>query len=265
MIPLHKLATLTPTHRLRKASLELRVLEESARSGVRMDGRYASSLLNLLASDPAVPPDVRAELGNLAVLFGSDPVRALNGARHHMLRVTGRDAADWDFLDSGALDGQVRRVLPGFRVFLEDVRSPFNVGSVFRSAEAFGVEELLLSPFCADPGHPRAERSAMGTTGIVPWRRAGLPDLRDLGARVALELGGDPLDSFDFPERGVLMVGSEELGLSPEALAQCDSRVSIPMGGAKASLNLGVAFGIVACAWYGSVRPSSSDPKRALL
>jgi len=250
MIPLHKLATLTPTHRLRKAALELHALEEALRAGARVDQRYAVSLLALLSRDEAVPPDIQANIADLGALFDSDPQRALNNARHHLLRVTGRDAADWDFLDAGTLDGKVRRILPGFRVFLEDVRSPFNVGSVFRSAEAFGVEEMLLSPFCADPGHTRAERSAMGTTQVVPWRRANSADLKDLGPIVALELGGETLDSFVFPEQGILAVGSEELGLSPELLAQCEHRVSVPMGGAKASLNLGVAFGIVAYAWY---------------
>ena len=252
MIALHKLSTLTPAHRLRKAALELRAQEESLRGGDRIDSRYARGLLDLLARDESVPPVVRADLDRLAGLLDRDPARALNEARHQMLRLTGRDAADWDLLDSGLLSPGARRVLPGFRVYLEDVRSPFNVGSVFRSAEAFGVEELLLSPFCADPGHPRAERSAMGTTKIVPWRRASLEDLEGLGPLAALELGGEPLDSFRFPERGILAVGSEELGLSPELLSRCALRVSIPMGGAKASLNLGVAFGIAARAWYAS-------------
>lgn len=250
MIPLHKLASLTPSHRLRKAALELRALEEVLGAGGDIDGRYARGLLDLLSRDEAVPPEVRADLARLAPGMEADPRRACNEARHHMLRLTGRDAADWDLLDSGRLAAESRRVLPGFRVYLEDVRSPFNVGSVFRSAEAFGVAEILLSPFCADPGHPRAERSAMGTTRTVPWRRAGLADLEGLGPLVALELGGEPLDSFPFPSEGVLAVGSEELGLSPDLLARCGYRVSIPMGGSKASLNLGVAFGIAARAWF---------------
>lgn len=250
MIPLHKLSSLTPSHRLRKAALEFRALEEAVIAGGVFDERYVRGLLSLLSRDEAVPPDVRAELGRLAYKIDEDPRRAFNQARHHMLRLTGKDAADWDLLDSSGLSAVSRRILPGFRVYLEDVRSPFNVGSVFRSAEAFGVAEILLSPFSADPGHPRAERSAMGTTQTVPWRRVGFPDLEGLGSLVALELGGEPLDSFRFPERGVLVVGSEELGISPELLARCRHRISIPMGGSKASLNLGVAFGIAARAWF---------------
>ncbi|HSV56348.1 MAG TPA: TrmH family RNA methyltransferase [Magnetospirillaceae bacterium] len=248
MINLRKLAGLPASLRLRKAALTLRAMEEALRAGAATDDGRA--LLEHLSLDPAVPRDIQADLARLSGVFDSDPRRALNGARHHILGLAGRAAADWDLLDSGVLDRSVRRVALGFRVYLEDVRSPFNVGSVFRSAEAFGVEEILLSPFCADPGHPRAERSAMGTTRTVPWRRAEPEDLDGLGPLVALELGGEPVDTFQFPGRGVLAVGSEELGLSPELLSLCAARVSIPMGGAKASLNLGVAFGITARAWY---------------
>jgi TrmH family RNA methyltransferase len=69
----------------------------------------------------------------------------------------------------------------------------------------------------------------------------------------ALEIGGTPIDSFDFPPSGVVLVGSEELGLSPEALQLADrqcGRVSIPLGGAKRSLNVSVAFGILMHAWH---------------
>jgi len=139
------------------------------------------------------------------------------------------------------------------RAYLEDLRSPFNVGAAFRSADAFAVEELLLSPFCADPLHPRALRSAMGATELVPWRRGSLEDLDGLGSVFVLELGGTDLDEFEFPERGVVILGSEELGASPEALSRAEARVSIPMHGSKGSLNAGVAFGILLHAWRRSL------------
>ena len=110
----------------------------------------------------------------------------------------------------------------------------------------------------------------MGAAGLVPWRRAGLEALGGTSASpaeagsvamggpaegvFALELGGVPLDEFDFPERGIVVVGSEELGVSPAALERCGAgRVSIPMVGAKGSLNAGVAFGILLCAWSRSL------------
>jgi TrmH family RNA methyltransferase len=69
----------------------------------------------------------------------------------------------------------------------------------------------------------------------------------------ALELGGKPIDGFTFPRSGIVLVGSEELGLSPDALRLADGqfgRVSIPLGGAKRSLNVSVAFGILMHAWH---------------
>jgi len=69
----------------------------------------------------------------------------------------------------------------------------------------------------------------------------------------ALELGGTPLDKFKFPKQGTVLIGSEELGLSPEALALADAglgRVSIAMAGAKRSLNVATAFGILMQKWY---------------
>jgi TrmH family RNA methyltransferase len=76
---------------------------------------------------------------------------------------------------------------------------------------------------------------------------------------VALEIGGAPLQTFQFPVEGVLLVGSEELGLSAPALAVAGAgRVSIPMVGAKRSLNVAVAFGIVMQAWAASLSASGS-------
>jgi TrmH family RNA methyltransferase len=69
----------------------------------------------------------------------------------------------------------------------------------------------------------------------------------------ALELGGSPIGEFAFPARGIVLVGSEELGLSPEALRLADrslGRVSIPQAGAKRSLNVAVAFGILMQRWF---------------
>jgi TrmH family RNA methyltransferase len=94
----------------------------------------------------------------------------------------------------------------------------------------------------------------MGCVDILPWERLLDEQVTGLlsGPFFALETGGVPLGDFSFPQRGVLIAGSEELGVSPKALAAADSslgRVSIPLRGAKGSLNVSVAFGIVMQAW----------------
>ena len=210
--------------------------------------------------------------------------RALNCIRHILLTETGKEPADWDFTArDGRLDPEKRQIFEGMRIYLEDIRSPFNVGAMFRTAESFGVEKIILSPFCADPRHRRAERTAMGCIDIVPWERRGLfasvfdnraaiaPNNRlnvgteeppDIDVPVfALETGGVPLDEFSFPQRGILIAGSEELGVSPCALAAADAslgRVSILCYGAKASLNVSVAFGIALQKWAAFLRGNSA-------
>jgi TrmH family RNA methyltransferase len=195
---------------------------------------------------------LRAENGE-----AEDLRRCLNTIRHLLMAETGRYAADWDFTDTGgSLDPQKRRIFTGMRVYLEDIRSPFNVGAIFRSAESFGVEKIFLSPLCADPEHPRARRTAMGCTGILPWERLETDPLGTAafsGAPLfALETGGLPLEEFHFPPAGIMIAGSEELGVSPAALVAAGAslgRVSIRTFGAKGSLNVSTAFGIAAQAW----------------
>jgi TrmH family RNA methyltransferase len=182
--------------------------------------------------------------------------RGINAVRHILLAETGQSQSDWDFLDAdNKLSGAKRRVFPNMLVFLEDIRSPFNIGSLFRTAESFGVEKILLSPLAADPFHQRARRTAMGCIDIVPWERMSLDALEALRWQTpvfALETGGVGLHEFVFPTRGVMIVGSEDLGVSPVALAVSDAsggRVSIPTYGAKGSLNVSSAFAIAMYAW----------------
>jgi len=271
MIPLSKLAKLAPRHRMRKAALVLEEVERLALAGEgggnRPDEgelrRWASGLAGLLSEDAATPEPVKAAAGALDKVAGSPGedlgapgpsglVRAVDALRHALLGATGQAPADWDLIDprTGRPDRGARRVLPGVKVYLDDLRSPFNVGSIFRTSDAFGVEELLLSPACADPLHPRARRSAMGAVELLPWRRSRLEELSGSAPTFALELGGDDLDEFPFPPAGIVVLGSEELGISRETRELCSyGTVSIPMAGAKGSLNVAVAFGILMYAW----------------
>jgi TrmH family RNA methyltransferase len=239
-----------------------------------LDLQHLSEILKLLAEDGAFSVSAReiiAEAGKTVeeTLRAGDsgpavPAlrQALNGVRHLLMAETGRFPADWDFLDEdGHLDPAKRKPFPGMQIYLEDIRSPYNVGAMFRAAESFGAEKLWLSPLCADPHHPRAERTAMGCTAVLPWERLQSDPWQGSGkaafdgsadAVFALETGGEDIGHFPFPRKGLMITGSEELGVSPAALAAADAslgRVSIPVFGAKGSLNVSVAFGIVMHAW----------------
>ena len=238
------------------------------------EAEYLGKLLELLANDEGFSRAAAEALKTARTNFESADSenefrRTLNTVYYLLLAETGRYQADWDFIESGgALDPAKRHPFPGMQVYLEDIRSPFNVGAMFRAAESFGAEKVWLSPLCADPRHKRAERTAMGCVDVLPWERLphdpfagpGSPQERNetsplpfYGSPIfALETGGTPLSNFPFPVQGILIAGSEELGVSPRALNAADAslgRVSIPTWGAKGSLNVSVAFGIVMQAW----------------
>jgi TrmH family RNA methyltransferase len=256
MFPLARLRELSPRTRLRKIARILQGIEVEIAGGRAPEGRYLVGLLEVLSGQE--PSEVGRAARDLAAEISAKGdsariLRSLNHLRHRLLQALHAEPAEWDLVsaETGLLDRSGARIFP-FTVYLEDIRSPFNVGSLFRTAEAFGAERILLSPRTPLPTHPRARRTALGAAMAIPWEVTGLESLstRDV---FALELGGTPLGEFSLPHRGVVLVGSEELGLSPEALALADrslGRVSIPLAGAKRSLNVAVAFGILMQAWH---------------
>jgi RNA methyltransferase, TrmH family len=260
MFTIRKLEALPPRTRRRKIERILHAAEAECARGAFPDRAYIVSVLGVLVEDRGVSAALKERVATLLPgLAGSDTaavLRTVNAIRNRLLLEMGAEPSEWDLTasDGAGLDGEARRVFP-FRVYLEDVRSPFNVGSMFRTSECFGVGEVLLSPDTPLPTHPRAAKSARGTAAVVPWRVAGLDALGDDPGLFALELGGAPLAEFAFPRAGTVIVGSEELGVSPEALAlagRARGRVSIPLYGAKQSLNVAVAFGILMNAWASS-------------
>jgi len=263
MISIAKLSSLPEKTRLRKIAAMLKGTEQSLSANGAADRDLLRGLFTLVEGSECFPgfsAAVKEKIDRFVSGQGEsgreETVRLCNAVRHGLCRYLGIDQADWDFLDSGGkLDVASRSVLQ-FKVFLDDIRSPFNVGSIFRSAEAFGASEIILSPATPLPSHPRARRSSMGCTEIIPWQQAGVESLASSEGIFALEVGGIPLDRFAFPKKGIVLVGSEELGLSPEACELADrnlGRVSIPLGGAKASLNVGVAFGILMYHWFRAI------------
>jgi TrmH family RNA methyltransferase len=251
----HKLKNIPRSQRLRKVLKMLTAAEaQFCKTGqwIYTNGEL-SGLLSLVEGDLS---DSSMTQARATLMRGEGDIRgAVNAARHRLLAETGRTPADWDFLDAeNRLDKEKRTVFKGVWVYLEDVRSPFNIGSMFRIAESFGVEKVFLSPFAADPRHKRAERTAMGCVDAVTWEQ-GEPSWDQTGV-FALETGGVSLSEFAFPRNGVMIVGSEELGVSPQSLARADTslgRASIPLFGAKASLNASTAFAIAMYSWAKSL------------
>lgn len=263
MIDPNRLFQLEGGRRRRKVALTLDALERAAADGAQAwpfrsmsRADYAKALVRVVLSDPALPRERAERLMSLSRALPFDERRAVNFARDCVLSMMGETSAEWDLViaphDKGAL--APRDFFPGVAVYAEDIRSPFNLGSIFRTAEAMGVERVILSPFCVDPGQKRAARSAMGSIDSVRWERMAIEELPSETPVFALETGGTPIDEFNFPASGVCVLGSEELGVSPDALRRANlGIVSIPMKGRKASLNVGVAFGVLMKKWAESI------------
>lgn len=290
MIEPQKLFQLSGGQKRRKLALSFGALERDI-AGIAEKGseysfnsmpreQYVKELVKVLLLDPKLSPEGAEELTKLLNENPFNERRACNVARNHLLAIIGTFPAEWDLIiaphktqaelgttepqnpenhdtiSQSSIESQTfkRNFYPGIAAYAEDIRSPFNLGSIFRTAEGLGAEKLYLSPFCCDPQHPRAVRSGMGCIETLPWERKSLDELPENANVFVLETGGTPIDEFKFPENGICIIGSEELGASPEALKRATyGCVTIPMIGLKASLNVGVAFGILMQKWVEAI------------
>jgi tRNA G18 (ribose-2'-O)-methylase SpoU len=144
---------------------------------------------------------------------------------------------------------------PPFYALLDNVRSAFNVGSIFRSADGAQVQHLYLCGVTPTPRHNKVAKTALGAEQAIPWSYHNnaldlAHSLRAQGYRPwALEDTAQAELLFTAPSVQdsspvVLIVGNEVTGVDPALLALCDRVLAIPMWGAKRSLNVAIAFGI---------------------
>jgi tRNA(Leu) C34 or U34 (ribose-2'-O)-methylase TrmL len=151
-------------------------------------------------------------------------------------------------------------------VVADNLRSAFNLGGVFRTADALGAEAVWLCGYSATPDHPHVARAALGAEASMPWRRwddvrAAVASLRSSGAAVyALETSERAVaveqHAFEFP--CALLLGAERFGLDADVLAMVDALVRIEMYGRKNSLNVVSALAVAGYAarlrWNGKER-----------
>lgn len=170
-------------------------------------------------------------------------------------------------LTRGILCAMKRRTLPGMEeicngaarlALLENVVNPTNIGAIFRSAAALGIDGILLTPGCADPLYRRAARVSMGTVFQIPWTyidktvkwpEEGMAYLHDMGFKTAAFALHDDAVSIDddrlmSEERLVIILGTEGDGLADVTIADCDYTVKIPMAHGVDSLNVAAASAV---------------------
>ena len=154
-------------------------------------------------------------------------------------------------------------------VVLDDVRSALNVGSAFRTADAFGCKEIVLCGFTAQPPHREIMKTALGSTESVAWRhfsetKEALEQLRTEGyVLVAVEQAdasvflNDIVFDGNLGSKFALIFGNEVEGVSEIAMEMADFVVEIPQFGTKHSLNIAVSIGIVAWEFVKFLRQSN--------
>lgn len=138
------------------------------------------------------------------------------------------------------------------RLVAHNIRSLGNVGSFFRTGDAFGVEKIHLTGYTGLPPRKEISKTSLGADEWIAWEhtddpRAVIDALKADGwTTVALELTADAVDllAYEPPAKVCLVLGHEVDGVSSELLAACDAAIQIPMLGKKESLNVAVATGI---------------------
>lgn len=155
----------------------------------------------------------------------------------------------------------VEEVCAGTRriAILENVMNPTNIGAIFRSAAAFNMDAVLLTPACSNPLYRRSIRVSMGTVFQIPWTylgnqtdgwpHSGIRKLRNMGFKMAAMALCDNSVSIDDPclqkeEKLAVILGTEGDGLSDNTIADCDYTVRIPMSHGVDSLNVAAASAV---------------------
>lgn len=142
---------------------------------------------------------------------------------------------------------------PRIILLAHTIRSLWNVGSLFRTSDAFGVEKLILSGYTATPPRREISKTAIGAEESVQWEYIEEPTdtlkkLQEDGwSLVALEQTdtAKKLSNYEPTDKVCIVLGHEVSGISQELLDLCDTHVEIPMHGMKESINVSVATGII--------------------
>jgi len=145
--------------------------------------------------------------------------------------------------------------ITNLEIVLDNVRSSFNVGAIFRSADGAGISRIHLCGICPSPQNIKVHKTALGSEKSVPYEihKNALKLIREQkahGKRIwALEKTGtsNSIDQFKLSKTDpstIMIVGNEISGIDPDILAICDEQIHIPMSGIKGSLNVAIAFGI---------------------
>lgn len=173
-------------------------------------------------------------------------------------RLASKSLRDDEFLV--AEGDKKEKAQPAFpiKLIVENLRSAFNVGALFRTSECLGVSEIILCGYTPGPDDEKTSKTSMGTANAVPWRRTdraktACEELKKQGYKIiALETAVNAVSLTDIKfsnEKTAFIVGNERFGMDADTLSHADSICQIPLRGIKNSMNVGIACGIILFEW----------------
>ena len=159
-----------------------------------------------------------------------------------------------------------------FTLLLENIRSVHNVGSIFRTADGFGVNKIILTGYTACPPRKVLHKTALGAEEVVPWTYYENPlkaakDIKKEGIPLVLleqTINSKSLYDVQLEFPACFVIGNEVSGVSESLVAECDIHIEIPMSGIKQSLNVAVSVGVIGYEMlrqYKSLMSSKSFPQ----
>jgi 23S rRNA (guanosine2251-2'-O)-methyltransferase len=184
-------------------------------------------------------------------------IKNINFCFHELCSLIGRHQNEESFIDHRLFDKKKNmneRITSDTVIILDDIRSPFNIGSIFRSSECLGVREIALCGISPKPDSIKVKKTSMNTCDLVSWRYFGdtktaINEYKLKGYEIyAVETLNKsiPVNEIILSGKNAFIFGNEEFGIAGEILNLCDGFIEIPMYGIKNSLNVANAFSIVA-------------------
>ncbi|HRO43415.1 MAG TPA: RNA methyltransferase [Flavipsychrobacter sp.] len=142
-----------------------------------------------------------------------------------------------------------KEVLPdsGWSLGLDNIQDPGNMGTIIRIADWFGIQNIICSPNCVDVYNPKVVQAAMGSHLRISFFETDLQEFIESGniPVFAATLSGKSIYDYQPMKEGILLIGNESKGLSPELVERASHQITIPRRGGADSLNAAVSTGII--------------------
>jgi tRNA G18 (ribose-2'-O)-methylase SpoU len=263
MISRSKFLKYSPAQKIYKIANFIRECENNISNGIEPDLLILKKYLEFLKEENTDIDEITKTILLIEKLLndfsptktGQQKIQLLNICFYDLMHIIGKSVNEDDFINHKIKLFDLKKDKKVFDIImiLDNIRSPFNVGSMFRSSDCFGIKELILCGITPCPPLVKIEKTSMGTINYVDWKYFentldAIIKYKNSGYKIyALETSENSISLHDLKdhEKIVFIFGNEEFGITKEILEQCDSVIEIPLMGIKNSINVANTFAIV--------------------